>query len=137
MKIINNQLCWIPDGHKQQYKNWIKKLNKSKEFKHVREQKIKDGYPDFEEVWEVYCPSAYRLKAYMDFRAFNEKQKHEFTEKFYLASFFDGCFKFFGITCCECCGRILKDEQNPTAYDWFCEFENEEIENIRKSQTVH
>ena len=132
MKIIENHLSWVPDGHKEQYKNWIKKLNKSKRFKHAREKNIENGNPPFEEMWEVYCPSAYRLKAYMDFRAFHEKLEHRFTERFYIKSFFDGIFNLFGITCCDCCGRILKDEQNPTAYKWFCEFEEEEIENIKK-----
>ena len=137
MKVIDNVLSWLPDGHKKQYKSWIKKLNKSKEFKYAREQNFKNGHPPFEELWEVFCPNAYRLKAYMDFRAFHEKQKHEFTEKFYIGGFYNGCFTYFGVKCCDCCGRILKDEKNPTAYEWFCEFENEEIEKIKKGPTVH
>jgi len=137
MKIVNNQLCWIPDGHKNQYKNWLKKLEKSKRFKHARQQNTKNGRPTFTEWWEVFCPNTYRLKAYMDFRAFHENVKNEFTHIFYLDGFNKGCFTFFGVKCCDCCGRILKDEQNPTAYKWFCEFENEEIEKIKKGPTVH
>ena len=136
MKIVNNQLCWIPDGHKNQYKNWLKKLEKSKRFKHARQQNTKKGRPTFTEWWEVFCPNTYRLKAYMDFRAFHEKLKHKFTESFYIKSFFDGCFNFFGIKCCDCCGRILEDTQNPTAYERFCEFEDEEIKKLEQ-RTMH
>ena len=28
-KIVNHKLYWVPEGHEKQYKNWIKKLNKS------------------------------------------------------------------------------------------------------------
>ena len=139
-RIVNHKLYWVPDGHEKQYKNWIKKLNKSKRYKHAREKNIESGKPTFEDLWDLFLPSAYRLKAYMDFRAYQEAQEHAFDEQFYLNSFYEGCFKFFGITCCDCCGRILKDEQNPKAYKWFCEFEKEEVENIKKKlkgPTVH
>ena len=36
--------------------------------------------------------SAHRLKAYMDFRASNEKLKHELDTKFYHDGFKKGCF---------------------------------------------
>ena len=129
-------LNWIPPGHETQYKNWIKKLEKSKRFRHARKQNKKNGSPTFEEWWERIGPSSYRLKAYMDFRAFHEKQKHDFTHLFYLKGFNEGCFRFFGINCCECCGEIIEDEQNPTAYEMFCEFEDEELKKL-KQRTVH
>jgi hypothetical protein len=69
--------------------------------------------------------SAHRLKAYMDFRAFNEKLKHEFDTKFYHDGFKKGCFEFFGVKCCTCCGKIIKDTQNPDAYSRFVEHEKE------------
>jgi len=69
--------------------------------------------------------SAHRLKAYMDFRAFNEKLKHEFDTKFYHDGFKKGRFEFFGVKCCTCCGKIIKDTQNPDAYLRFVKYEKE------------
>jgi len=134
MRIHNNRLNWTPPGHEIQYKKWIRDLSKTKRFKSLI--KKHPNKPAFELWFMNYCPNAYRLKAYMDFRAFHEKQSHKFNEFFYLSSFLEGCFNFFGIKCCDCCGRILKDTQNPTAYEWFCEFEDEEIEKL-KQRTLH
>ena len=128
---------WVPPNHKTQYKKWIKNIysttGSSKEFRERIEKFKKSGKPGFDEWFDGFIQSAYRIKTYMDFRAYHEKQKHEFDEFFYLKSFQQGCFNFFGIECCPGCGQILKDKQNPVALEWFEEFENKEIEKSKPS----
>ncbi len=101
----------------------------------VRKQVLKDKgdivefkFPEPEEFIDSLVKkfqSAHRLKAYMDFRAFNEKLKHELDTKFYHDGFKKGCFEFFGVKCCTCCGKIIKDTQNPDAYLRFVKHEKE------------
>ena len=85
--------------------------------------------------------SAYRIHNYMKFRAFKEfpdvaeKERYQYTPRFYWKEFNRGCYTFFGIECCsclECCGLIIKDTQNPDAYSRFLKHEKN-----MKGPTVH
>ena len=146
-KILNGHkkaiLDWVPPGHITQYEKMIKDCHtnmklKNPKFYHKRNERLKkSGRPTFDDWFKEFVHSAYRLKNYMDFRAFHEKQKHEFDELFYFKGFQQGCFTFFGIACCRGCGEIINDNQNPTALEWFEEFEAEEIKEIKLKPTVH
>ena len=85
--------------------------------------------------------SAHRLHNYMKFRAFKEfppngkdrnGEAYNLTPEFFHDSFMKNCYTFFGIRCCTCCGKIIKDTQNPEAYSRFLEHEKE-----LKEPTVH
>lgn len=82
--------------------------------------------------------SAHRIHNYMKFRAYKEfpdkaeKERYDFDPQFYFDSFKEGCYDFFGIECCECCGKIIRDKQNPEAYSRFVIHEKS-----MKGPTVH
>ena len=82
--------------------------------------------------------SAHRIHNYMKFRAYRElpdvqeEERYQFTPQWFFKSFMKGCYKFFGIECCDCCGRIVRDTQNPEAYSRFVEHEKR-----MKGPTVH
>ena len=76
--------------------------------------------------------SAHRIHYYMRFRAYQEfpdvaeEERYQHTPRFYWEGFKKGCYTFFGIECCsclDCCGRIIKDTQNPEAYSKFVKTE--------------
>jgi len=123
---------WVNPQDLKEFEKDIRSFVYTKKGK-VRKQLLKDiveydtkAEPEeFIESLVKKFQSAHRLKAYMDFRAFNEKLKHEFDTKFYHDGFKKGCFEFFGVKCCTCCGKIIKDTQNPDAYSRFVEHEKE------------
>ena len=123
---------WVNPQDLKEFEKDIRSFVYTKKGK-VRKQLLKDiveydtkAEPEeFIESLVKKFQSAHRLKAYMDFRAFNEKLKHEIDTKFYHDGFKKGCFEFFGVKCCTCCGKIIKDTQNPDAYSRFVEHEKE------------
>jgi hypothetical protein len=123
---------WVNPQDLKEFEKDIRSFVYTKNGK-VRKQLLKDieklnTGPEPEEFIDSLVKkfqSAHRLKAYMDFRAFNEKLKHEFDTKFYHDGFKKGCFEFFGVKCCACCGKIIKDTQNPDAYSRFVKHEKE------------
>ena len=123
---------WVNPQDLKEFEKDIRSFVYTKNGK-VRKQLLKDieklnTRPEPEEFIDSLVKkfqSAHRLKAYMDFRAFNEKLKHEFDTKFYHDGFKKGCFEFFGVKCCACCGKIIKDTQNPDAYSRFVKHEKE------------
>ena len=124
---------WVHPEDLKSYEKQIRKFVYTNNGK-VRKHLLKDIGPHVETKAEPEgfiksllnkFQSAHRLKAYMDFRAFNEKLTHEFDTNFYHDGFKKGCFEFFGVKCCTCCGKIMKDTQNPDAYSRFVEHEKE------------
>jgi len=144
-----NNISWVHPEDLKQYEKSIRKFVYTKEGK-VRKHLLKGltSKSTFKAEPEMFIEcqlnkfkSAHRLDHYMKFRSFVEfppdgKDKngngYGLDPKFYFESFKEGCYEFFGIKCCPCCGEIIEDTQNPDAYSRFVEHEKE-----LKEPTVH
>ena len=133
-----NNVDWVNPEDLKHYEKSIRNFVYTKKGK-VRKYLLKDieGLNTYAEPEEfIKCMvhkfrSAHRLNYYMKFRAFKEfpgvpeKKRYQHNAKFYYDGFKQGCFEFFGIKCCPCCGGIIKDTQNPDAYAKFLDNEKE------------
>ena len=133
-----NNFSWVHPDDLKRYEKTIRKFVYTKRGK-VRKGLLKDieGLNTKAEPEEfIKCMvkkfhSAHRLNYYMKFRAFREfpgvpeEERYQHNAKFYYDGFGEGCFEFFGIKCCPCCGEIIEDIQNPDAYSRFLDNEKE------------
>ena len=139
---------WVNPQDLKEFEKDIRSFVYTKNGK-VRKQLLKDiekldTKPEPEEFIDTQVKkfqSAHRLHNYMKFRAFKEfppngkdrnGEAYNLTPEFFHDSFMKNCYTFFGIRCCTCCGKIIKDTQNPEAYSRFLELEKE-----LKEPTVH
>ena len=141
---LNNNLDWTHPEDLKDYEKTIRKFVYTKKGE-VRKHLLK-GLTHAEPEEFIDCQlnkfkSVHRINAYMSFRSFTEfppdgkdKNGNEYnlTARFYYDNFKKGCFEFFGIKCCPCCGEIVEDTQNPDAYSRFVIYEKE-----LKGPTVH
>ena len=143
----HEQLNWAPPKHLKWYEKYLNKCiftKKNKLRKGLKKLAEKAGAKpnpaSFIKSQLSKFKNAHRLNAYMKFRSFgefpdlSEKERYQLAPKFFMDNFKHGVFKFFGIRCCECCGKIIEDAENPSAYKRFCMYETD----IKSKQpTVH
>ncbi len=132
------ELNWAPPGSLKSYEEYLNKCvftKKNKLRKCLKELAEKAGAkPDPDSFIKSQIDklrNAHRLNAYMKFRAFkefpdrDEEERYQLDPIFFMKGFQKDIFKFFGVECCECCGRIIEDTKNPKAYKKFCMYETE------------
>lgn len=142
-----DNLNWTPPYRLKKFEKYLHKYlftknNKLK--KSLKKLAEKSGIPadpdGFIKSQTDKFKNAHRIDAYMKFRARAEfpddpeDERYQLKPEFFMDNFYRGIFKFFGIECCECCGRIIEDTQNPSAYSRFCKYETE-IKS--KEPTIH
>jgi len=145
---FKDYISWVHPEDLKEFEKDVRSFVYTKNGK-VRKQLLKDiekldTKPEPEEFIDTQVKkfqSAHRLHNYMKFRAFKEfppngkdrnGKAYNLTPEFFHDSFMKNCYTFFGIRCCTCCGKIIKDTQNPEAYSRFLEHEKE-----LKEPTVH